>query len=323
MSSSGTSGTPGTSVSPVTPVPPVRASGTGGVDLVVHHLGGDGPPVILVHATGFHGRCWTPLAAELAPYFTVWAIDQRGHGASGKSPDGRYDDWEAFAGDLLAAVDAVDGLAGGGDEPWRAAGHSLGGGVALLAEARRPGTFSSISVYEPVVFPRPDAAAEEEIVIPVRENPLATLARKRRPSFASRAAAYENYRSKPPFAAFDHVALEAYVEYGFVDEPDGTVTLACRREDEAAVFDGALNSPTWGVLGAVRPPVAVLAGGDGSDPVGVIANEVARRLPRGGLRRFAELDHFGPMTAPAEVGHVMAVALGADVPSTIPVSAPR
>ena len=302
-------------------LPPVSVSGAGGVELVVHHLGGDGPPVMMVHATGFHGRCWTPLAAELAPYFTVWAIDQRGHGASGKSPDGRYDDWEVFAADLLAAVDA---LGGGG---WRAAGHSLGGGVSLLAEARRPGTFSSIACYEPVVFPRPDVAELEDIVMPARENPLAMLARKRRASFPSRVAAIENYRSKPPFAAFDPVALECYVKYGFVDEPDGSVTLACRREDEAAVFEGAMASPTWGVLSEVRPPVAVLAGGDASDPVGVVATEVARRLPRGGLRRFAELDHFGPMTAPPEVGQVMAVALGAvalgAVPSTITVPAPR
>ena len=298
-------------------VSPISVIGGDGVELVVHHLGGDGPPVMMVHATGFHGRCWTPLAAELTPYFTVWAIDQRGHGASGKSPDGRYDDWDLLAADLLAAVDALGG------EGWRAAGHSLGGGVSLLAEARRPGTFSSIACYEPVVFPRPDGAESDGIVMPARENPLALLARKRRASFPSRTAAIDNYRSKPPFAAFDPVALECYVDYGFVDAPDGSVTLACRREDEAAVFEGAMSSPTWGVLSEVRPPVAVLAGGDASDPVGVIATQVARRLPRGGLRRFAELDHFGPMTAPAEVGRVMAVALGADVPSTITVPAPR
>jgi hypothetical protein len=101
------------------------------------------------------------------------------------------------------------------------------------------------------------------------------------------------------------------VEYGFVDQPDGTVTLACRREDEAAVFEGALGNPTWSVLSQVRPPVAILAGGDPEDPVGRIAADVARRLPRGGLRRFEHLDHFGPMTAPDEVGAVVAEALAA------------
>ena len=282
----------------------VTVRGGGGVDLAVHHLGGDGPPLMLVHATGFHGRCWIPLARSLTPYFAVWAIDQRGHGASGKDPDGRYDDWEVLATDLLAAVDGV--LTG---SQWRAAGHSLGGGVSLLAEARRPGTFSAIACYEPVVIP--PGAFDGPSAPPGGRNPLATLARKRRAVFPSRQAALENYRSKPPFAAFAPEALDAYVRNGFVDQPDGTVTLACRREDEAAVFEGAVHSPTWGVLPEVRPPVAILAGSDVADPVGRIAADVARRLPRGGFRRFAGLDHFGPMTAPELVGSVMAVALGA------------
>lgn len=264
---------------------------------------------MLVHATGFHGRCWIPLARVLAPDFTVWAIDLRGHGASGKSPDGRYDDWGAFAADLLSAVDAIGGSG------WRAAGWSLGGGVALLAEARRPGTFDALCCYEPVVFPpgssgRPGSGGTGSGGPTRAGNPLAELARKRRPTFASREAALRNYEAKPPFANFTREALSAYVEHGFVDLPDGSVTLACAREDEAAVFEGALVSPTWSVLHDVRAPAAVLAGSDPEDPVAGIASEVARRLPRGGLRRFPHLDHFGPMTAPDEVGEVMAVALG-------------
>lgn len=288
---------------------------------------------MLVHATGFHGRCWIPLARVLASDFTVWAIDLRGHGASGKSPDGRYDDWGAFAADLLSAVDAI----GGSD--WRAAGWSLGGGVALLAEARRPGTFDALCCYEPVVFP-PGSSGPSGSGGPSRAdgpsragNPLAELARKRRPTFASREAALRNYEAKPPFSNFTRDALAAYVEHGFVDLPDGSVTLACAREDEAAVFEGALVSPTWSVLHEVRAPAAILAGSDPEDPVAGIAAEVARRLPRGGLRRFPHLDHFGPMTAPDEVGEVMAVALGpppspevagaAAPASTIPVTPPQ
>lgn len=296
----------------------LRVTGADGVDLAVHHLGGEGPPVMLVHATGFHGRCWEPLAASLTPQFTVWAVDQRGHGASGKSPDGRYDDWDAFAADLLAVVDAIGGSG------WRAAGWSLGGGVSLLAEARRPGTFSAICCYEPVVVL--PGMFDQAGSPPRAGNPLAALARKRRAVFASRQAALDNYRSKPPFSNFTPEALRCYVDHGFVDLPDGTVTLACAREDEAAVFEGALSSPTWSVLPEVRPPVAVLAGSDMDDAVGRVAGDVARRLPRGGLRRFPHLDHFGPMTAPDEVGSVFAVALAPGpmpAESTIPVTSPR
>ncbi len=301
-----------------------RVTGAGGVPIAVHRLGGggaagDGPPVIVVHATGFHGRCYSRMAQSLTGRFTVWAVDQRGHGASGKAPDGRYDDWNRFGEDLLHVIDALEPGA-----PWGGFGHSLGGAVVLTAEALRPGTFSSLCCYEPVVFP-PDwlPPSGEPAHSGSHPVPLAVLARKRRPSFASRRAALDNYRSKPPFAAFDPAALEDYVEGGFVDTPDGTVTLACAREDEAAVFESAPASRTWDLLADVRPPVAVLAGGDQADPVGRVADPVARRLPRGGLQRFASLDHFGPMTGPDQVGAVVAVALGADPDrSTIGVTSP-
>lgn len=266
------------------------------MELATYHHGGDGPPAILVHATGFHGRCWSPLAETLSTEFSVWSIDQRGHGASGKDPDGSYD-WDRFVGDLLAVVDTI----GGG--PWRGGGHSLGGAVLLMAEASRPGTFVSLCCYEPVVIPPSGPGANQPGNVS-----LADLARKRRASFPSRQAAMENYRSKPPFNRFAPAALETYVEFGFVDQPDGTVTLACVREDEATMFEQASKSRAWDALSAVRAPVAVLGGTDPVDPVGGWVESIARRIRRGGARRFADLDHFGPFEKPDLVGAVMAAS---------------
>lgn len=274
---------------------------------------------MIVHATGFHGRCYARLAQPLLTEFTVWAVDQRGHGESGKAPDDRYDDWSILAEDLLRVMDALEPGA-----QWRAAGHSLGGAVVLLAEALRPGTFSALCCYEPVVFPDnwlPATGEPAHENAPARPAPLALLARKRRPSFPSKQAAFDNYRSKPPFASFDSRALHDYVEYGLVDAGDGTVTLACRREDEAAVFESAAANGAWDRLPDIRPPVAILAGANGNDPVSAIASGVARRLPRGGFRQFGELDHFGPMTAPDEVGGVVATALRAVPLGTSPAGA--
>jgi pimeloyl-ACP methyl ester carboxylesterase len=287
--------------SPTTAKAGPRVRGAEGVELATFHLGGDGPPVIAVHATGFHGRCWGPLAMQLSPSLSVWAVDQRGHGASGKAPSGRYDDWSLFVDDLFAVLDAL-----GGDQPWRGIGHSMGGAVLLLAEARQPGTFHDLCCYEPVVFP-PTLASSDGFGGRV---PMAELARKRRPSFPSLQAAYDNYASKPPFARLDPAALEAYVTFGFVDEPGGGVTLACARDDEASVFEGAPQSGAWERLAEVRPPVTLLGGGDMTDPVSFALEDVARRLPRGGVRRFADLDHFGPFEDPIQVGAVMAAALG-------------
>src|SRR5690606_40097938 len=48
-------------------------------------------------------------------------------------------------------------------------------------------------------------------------------------------------------------SLAAYVEHGFVDDPDGTVSLACAPEDEARVFE-APNKPTLDDVAVIATP---------------------------------------------------------------------
>jgi pimeloyl-ACP methyl ester carboxylesterase len=231
----------------------------------------------------------------------VWTIDFRGHGSSGKAPDGRYDDWTRFVDDLFAVLEAL-GLAG-----WRGVGHSLGGAILLLAEQRTPGTFGRLCLYEPVVIP--PAIRSEGFGGPIS---MSDLARKRRQSFPSFRAARDNFVAKPPMNSFDPAALDAYVTYGFVEDPTGGVTLACAPDDEASVYEGAPESHAWDHLDQVRVPVAVLAGVDPRDPVSRVVEEVARQLPGGVATRLTGLSHFGPFEDPGGVGRVAAEALGAD-----------
>ena len=286
---------------PPSPKAGPRARGAGGVEIATWHYGGEGPPLLLAHATGFHGRCWIPFAAALADRFDVWALDHRGHGASGKSPDGRYDDWSLMVDDLLAVLDAVD------LEGWRGFGHSLGGALLVLAETRRPGTFAGISCFEPVVVP-PDLFSG---VAPTQGPRLNEVARKRRASFPSKRAAWDNYRSKLPFSRFDPEVLAAYVEFGFVDEPNGHASLACAPTEEASVYEGAATSGAWNSLPSLRPPATVLGGGESNDPMNSIVERIARQIPRGAALRVPGVDHFGPFEEPAKVAEIAAEALGA------------
>jgi pimeloyl-ACP methyl ester carboxylesterase len=253
---------------------------------------------MLLHATGFHGRCFLPMAPALTSRFSVWSIDQRGHGSSGKSPDGRYSDWTFFVDDLFAVLESL------GDDGWRGIGHSLGGAVLLLAEQRQPGTFISLCLYEPVVIP--PAAPSEGFGGAIS---MSDLARKRRRFFSSREDARQNFASKPPMNRFDPEALDAYVTYGFVDDPAGGVTLACTGEEEASVYEGAPTSHAWEGLSRVRPPVTVLGGFDPRDPVSRFIEDVARQVQRGSARRLQGLTHFGPFEDPLGVGRVAATAL--------------
>jgi len=272
-----------------------------GVSVVVHDLSELADPdhrlepLLLAHATGFHGRVWLPVASHLRHHH-AYAPDLRGHGDATPPDDGDFA-WDGFADDVLAVVDAL------GLRNVAAAGHSKGGAALLLAEARRPGTFRALYLYEPVVMPSdwdPGSA---------RANPLAEGARRRRPVFASRDAAYENFAGKPPFSVLDRDALRAYVDHGFADEADGSVRLKCEPEHESRVYSMGPQHRAYDELDRVTCPVTVARGALTAGPA-AFAEPVVERLPAGRLEVFDDLGHFGPLEAPARIAAAIEAALG-------------
>jgi pimeloyl-ACP methyl ester carboxylesterase len=265
---------------------------TFGVELAVHDLGGLGRPALLAHATGFHGRVWEPLAAKLSGVH-AWAPDLRGHGDSPVPPDHDFA-WSRFADDVLATLDGLGLTSADPTAKPIGVGHSKGGAALLLAEERRPGTFAALWCYEPVVFPH-------DLVSSGAENPLAAGARRRRATFDSFDAAYDNYAAKPPLDELDPTALRAYVEHGFIQQDDGTVTLKCRPENEARVFEMAMASYAFEHLPEVACPVTVVRGRAEVAGPASFADRVAGALPQGRLEVHEDLGHFGPLESPGRM----------------------
>ena len=264
------------------------------VELALHHLGGTGPTLLVCHATGFHGRAYQVFADALGDRFEMWALDFRGHGASSAPTTGDFA-WSGMADDVLACVDAL----GGGPVP--AFGHSLGGAAILLAELARPSTISRAALFEPVVFPR-------EVLEARTENPMAGPARHRRPEFDSRAAAAERYGSRPPLAALHPQALADYVEFGFVDTPEGAVRLACEPEHEARVFEAEAKLDIDTIRGLYLDAWVGVGTTDVPGPA-LFAATVADAIDGAVLAPHPELGHFGPLEDPgriaAEVGNFL------------------
>jgi pimeloyl-ACP methyl ester carboxylesterase len=261
----------------------VRASSTDGVELEVHDLGGDGPTLLIAHATGMCAGAYLPMAAALRSRFHVWALDFRAHGHS-SAPAGQELGWPGMIDDVLATVDALGG------QPVAAFGHSMGGACLMGAELRRPGTITRAFLFEPIIVPA-------GFDVPGR-NPLADAARRRRAGFASRSEALWRYASRPPLGTWRADALHAYVEHGFADAADGTVTLRCAPTHEAAVFEGS-GKPLIRDMTTVDTPAVVAYGGRDQGPSpAAFAPLVADALPRGEGRRYAHLDHFGPFQDP-------------------------
>src|SRR5690606_4639837 len=112
------------------------------VELCLFEWPGDGPPVLLVHATGFHARVWDAVA-RLLPGFRVLAVDLRGHGRSDR-PEQPYA-WDRFGEDVTALVRALHLRSVVG------VGHSMGGHSIVQAAAHEPERFASLVLVDPVI----------------------------------------------------------------------------------------------------------------------------------------------------------------------------
>lgn len=257
----------------------LRVGSTDDVELAVHDLGGDGPPLLFVHATGFHGRCYARIAERLADVRHCWAPDLRAHGDSSIPTDGRFH-WAGMADDLCAVLDVL-----GIDEPVDLVGHSMGGATVLATELRRPGTIRTAWLFEPIVFPPMEDSP----------SPMAEIARHRRNTFDDLDAVIERYGSRPPFSAVDPDVLDDYVRYGFEPTADG-VTLKCTPESEARTFEG-VDHAVFGRLGEIDADITVIGSTDGAPPA-LIAPQAAEQIRTARFDQWDGETHFGPFTHP-------------------------
>lgn len=242
---------------------------------------------MICHATGFHAQAYAPMIAELTADFEVWGLDFRGHGTS-TSPDNRDFSWARVLDDFFAAIDEL------GLGSIRVFGHSLGGGIAMLAAKQRPELFHCAWLFEPIIFP---------IDKPPEESRMVTAARKRRAIFDSREAALGRYASRPPLGTLRADALAAYVGNGFDDLDDGTVQLACLPGDEADTFHAA-DTRLEEVAGIeLRAMIAAGAPApDGMPSPGAWVSAIAAELPNAETTSYLDLGHLGPFQRPDLVG---------------------
>src|SRR5437870_12023611 len=91
---------------------------------------GSKPALIFLHPSSGYGRMWEATANHLGSRFHIYAIDQRGHGSSGR-PDGDYSA-EEYADDLRLLLTSF------GVDKASLARQPLRGRVGILFAAGQP-----------------------------------------------------------------------------------------------------------------------------------------------------------------------------------------
>ena len=117
----------------------VRRIDTGEATLAAR-IGGEGPPVVLLHGFPQHSIVWRRIAPMLSKRFTVIVLDQRGMGSS-TIPDGGFTKTD-MARDLAAVLDEL------GHKQACIAGYDLGAGVAVAFARDYPDRTAKLAVME-------------------------------------------------------------------------------------------------------------------------------------------------------------------------------
>lgn len=114
----------------------------------LHHSGGNGAPLLLVHGFGADRRTFTANQPALSAVADVWSLDLPGHGASPWT-EGMAPSASAFADAIRRALDDA------GVDRVDMVGHSLGGAVSGVFAARYPDRVRSLTALAASGLGRP------------------------------------------------------------------------------------------------------------------------------------------------------------------------
>ncbi len=264
-----------------------------------------GQTVLLLHATGFHARCWDQTIARLGDGYHVYAVDMRGHGRSDRVPPYVWASFAADVGELIEDL-GLEGAIG--------VGHSMGGHCLVQVAASHPDAFERLVLVDPVIF-EPDAYAHDRYrgFDSAADHPVS----KRRDDWANWQEMYERFKDRGSFTVWEDAVLVDYCRYGVLPKDDGRFELACPPLVEASIYLGNTSTNIYEEIPKVQIPVTVLRARPRDPSEHAIMDfstsptwpEVAAQFANGVDVFREDLTHFMPMQDPEFVaGHIRGTA---------------
>jgi pimeloyl-ACP methyl ester carboxylesterase len=171
------------------------------------HVGGAGPPVVLLHGLGGAASNWVEVAPLIVDRHRVVALDLPGH--AGSPPVGHAPALQGFVDAVAAAVEALDAV------PALIVGHSFGGHVAVWLAARRPDLVAGLLLVAPAGIGTRSRRARAAVALSTRLRPGRVVA-----PLGPRFARHAWFRAAVlrPFFVPDGRSVSARATRGFLAE---------------------------------------------------------------------------------------------------------
>ena len=260
------------------------------------HVGGEGPPALLLHGGAAVPDYLEGLAAELAPLLTTYRYTQRGTPPSTGGPPYSI---EAHMEDALAVLDAFEI-----PRAWLV-GHSWGGHLALHLALAQPERLLGVICVAPLgafgdVFTEQDANLRRRLT-PEAVARLDEIEGRRRAGEVTEAELVDRFAILWPqyFADDRHPSSASPVDHVGVEASIGVNRSLTEHFDRQTLVNG---------LPQARLPVLFVHGELDADPPRASA-ETAQLIPGAHVELIPGCGHFPWLEAPGEVARAVAAVV--------------
>ncbi len=243
--------------------------------------GSEAPAVFLHGLTGL-ADVWAETATALAPRGPLWAYDQRGHGDSPAPADGYA--IGAYVSDLIAFVQTLK------LKRPHLVGHSMGARVALVAAARNPELFRSVTIAD--IGPEAWRANWRDTAAAIERMPASM-------NEAEALAFFTRNRPTPPDRQRGYLARLRAAR-------DGRLTWRGSPDAWKQTVISHRSRDFWSDWAAITIPALLIRGGDSNELRPHIAARMRDRNSSVRYQEFAGIGHNIPLIAPAPLAAALA-----------------
>lgn len=202
------------------------------------------------HANGFPSKTYSKIFSFLAENFEIGYIERHAH-------DPRFpvtDNWHNLKEELRVEIETRY------TKPVIGVGHSLGGILHFLVAVEHPELYKQIILLDAPIISRLSSHGLRVLKITklIDRYTPSQMTRFRRNLWVTKEEAFEHFKRKPKFDAFDEDVLRDYVEYGTVKTAKG-FELFFKPSIEAKIYQ-TLPHHLPQMRGKLNIPAAYIGG---------------------------------------------------------------